>query len=167
MKLDLFVLIFIILFSPALVFAHPGHEPEDILLEQGLDELLQRNFEKAISLFDIILEHNPNNVDALNNEAESLIKLGKYQDAFIPLNQVMRFDPENKKAVILLQFIEFKLDYKSVDGFMEIQVYNSQGFLVTHFVTRDLYILNNTITENAINAFPVKKIFNRDGQEYE
>jgi len=235
MKIFFLVLTFIFLFPLSLAFAHPEHEPEDVLFHQGLEAFDQRNFEKAMALFDTILEHNPNNVDALNkkgsilnmqknfveaqpyfdraleiepsflealnnkgkslfgqghkkqaikyfdkaleinpdyvdaliNKSTSLIELRKYHDAFTPLNNVMRIDPGNEKATAYLLFIKFRLDYISVDGFMEIQVYNSQGFLVTHFVTRDLYILNNTITENAINAFPVKKIFNRDGQEYE
>jgi len=235
MKLDLLVIIFIISFSPALAFAHPGHEPENILLEQANDAFLQANFDKVISLLDILLEHNPNNIEALNkkgvilniqenfveaqsyfdrvleinptfiealnnkgnslvgqghikqgiqyfdkaleinptffnalnNKADSLIKLGKYNEAFNSLNQVMKINPGNKKATANLEFIKYRLDYILNPGFMEIQVYNSQGFLVTHFVEDTLSILNSTIVEDVINEFPVIKTINRDGQDYE
>jgi len=201
MKLDLLVLIFIIFISPALAFAHPGHVSEDILLLQANEAFNQENFEKAMSLLDTLLEHNPNNigalnnkgvilniqenfveaqsyfdkaleinpafVNALNNKAELLIKLEKYEEAFTPLNQVMKIDPGNKKAIANLEFIEFRLDYNLIDGFMEIQIYNSQGYLVTHFVSGNLWLLNNTLAEDVINTFPVKKTINRDGQEYE
>jgi len=166
MKFDLLVIIFIILFSPALAFAHPGHDPEDILLEQANEAFFQANFDKAISLLDILLEHNPNNIEALNNKAVSLIKLEKFNEAFTPLNQVMKIDPENKEATANLEFIKYRVQYLLNPGFMEIQVYNSQGYLVTHFVSDNLWILNNTIAMDVINEFPEKKIINRDGKDF-
>jgi len=269
MKIHLLVIISMISLSSTMVFAHPGHAPEDELLQKGIQAYTQEKFDKAMSIFDLILEHNPDNFDALNNKGvilntlgsfveaqtyfgkvlevrpksvmtlnnigtsfvgqgdliqailyfdkaleidpehvntlnnkgdalvqlgrykkaisifdkaleidpehikslgnkgKALIKLHRYQEAFIPLNDIMRIDPENKQAITALQKIQYKLDYMRVDGFTEIQVNDSQGNLVTHFRTKNLNVLNNSLAEEVVNSFSVKKIIIRDGQEFE
>ena len=235
MKFLLLVIISMISISSTMVFAHEDHDPEEVLLQQGIQAFNQGKFDKAMSLFELILEHNPDNPDALNNKgallniqgnfveaqiyfertleikprsvlalnnlghsfigrgdikqgiqyfdealeikpkhvislnnkAEALIQLGKYEDAFTYLNEVMKIDSGNKEAITNLQFIEFKLEYLEIDGFMEIQVNDSQGNLVTHFRTRNFNVLDNSLAEDVINSFSVKKIIIRDGQEFE
>jgi len=164
-----FFLLFIsmISISSTMVFAQAAHDSEDVLLQEGIDAYYQRNFEKATALFDTILEQNPNNVDALNHKGALLIHLEQYQDAFTTYNEVTTIDPENEVAIAGLQFIEYRLDYKRLDGFMEIQLYNSQGYLVTHFRSKHLALLNNPLAENAINELPITKKINRNGQDYQ
>jgi len=235
MKFLLLAIISMISISSTMVFAHSGHDPEGALLQQGIQAYNQGKFDEAMSLFDLILEHNPGNADALNNKgtilniqgnfveaqtyfertleirprsvmalnnmgtsfigqgdieqgiqyfdkvlemnpehvntlnnkADALIRLGEYEDAFTSLNKVMKIDSGNKEAIANLQFIEFKLEYLEIDGFMEIQVNDSQGNLVTHFRTRNFNVLDNSLAEDVINSFSVKKIIIRDGQEFE
>ena len=79
----------------------------------------------------------------------------------------MKIDSGNEKAIANLQYIEFKLEYRMIDGFMEIKIHDSQGNLVTHFRTTEIRLLDNSLAEDVINGFSVKKIIIRDGQEFE
>jgi hypothetical protein len=68
---------------------------------------------------------------------------------------------------IKFSFVEKHISYKKFDGFVDTMIYDPQGYLVGHLKVRDLRYLDHEIFYRIIDEWPVTKIINRDGVDYE
>ncbi len=68
------------------------------LLSQGIEACRNKEFEKAISLFDAILEKSENE-DALYNRAKAYVKLQKVDQALSDFERLIQVQPDNPTFV--------------------------------------------------------------------
>ena len=147
---------------------------------QNVDALNNKGFvlaelgkhEAAISYLDQVLEIEPQNVDALNNKGVAFIELERYEDAIIVMRQILQIDPENNVAyenkMIAFDHIEMTVTKNSeFDAFVQVQVRNSAGNLVSFVESDKTWFLPHLITYEFLELIPVVETIVRDGQTYE
>ncbi len=72
---------------------------EDIVNE-GVEKFSEGKFNDALIVFDLVLQRDPNNVNALNNKGNTLVNLAKYDEAFVYLKRVLTINPNFVPALI-------------------------------------------------------------------
>ena len=77
---------------PFTVFAESSNE---ILLGQAVDAIRERDYEKAVSIFDTILQSDPNNTEILTNKGTALVELQKYDEAILIFDKILDAEPNN------------------------------------------------------------------------
>jgi len=168
MKILLFSII--ILFSTPVIFAYGQLESDvDFMVYKGGQYLKMFNYEEAITFFDKALELEPNNVEALYQKANAFSALEKYNEAIEYYEKVLNIEPENQNAIIslhnaLVSIANYK--YGFIDGVLEIKVHDSNGNLVAFQRATKIFALENEITENIIENWPVSKTVTRNNQNY-
>ncbi|HEY9491598.1 MAG TPA: tetratricopeptide repeat protein, partial [Nitrososphaeraceae archaeon] len=75
----------------------PGQDPIDT--DKGNSLLNQGKYEEAISLYDMRLSVDPNDVDALHNKGVALHYLGRYEEAINTYDKVLALDPKYVNAL--------------------------------------------------------------------
>jgi len=65
-------------------------------LERGVQQRLNRDFEKAIISYNTALEHKPDDDEAIEYKGYALFRMGKYDEAIEALNLSKRINPERK-----------------------------------------------------------------------
>ena len=77
----------------------PGSEDANALLQAGLSDLQNLEFDKALAAFDRVILLNPSSDDAWNSKGVVLANLKKYQEAYDAFNQAVIINPTNLTAV--------------------------------------------------------------------
>lgn len=138
------------------------------LLKRGLEFSEQKNYTQAISYYDKILKIDPQNIHALNNKGNAMVKMGNAFDAIAYFNKALEIEPHSLITNKNLLNAQIHLQYYPVPGFVEVQVRDSDGRLVAFFSDYgDLRVLNNTKTKNFIDRWSTAKNITRNGQEME
>lgn len=138
------------------------------LLKRGLEFSEQKNFTQAISYYDQVLKIDPQNIHALNNKGNAMVKMDKAFDAIAYFNKALEIEPHNTITNKNLLNAQIHLNYYKIPGFVEVQVRDSDGHLVAFFSDYgDLLILNNTKAKNFIDRWSTTKNITRNGQEIE
>jgi len=125
------------------------------------------NPEEALTYIDRALELEPNHMEALFNKGIIFAKQGNYNDALTIYDKIVQGQPENKLAATNLKIAVKRVGYIPLDGFLEVTVKDENGYNAVHLKIPELSVLNHTISTSMIDEWPVTKIINRDGQEYE
>lgn len=73
-----------------------NNEAFNALINEGLAQYNQGNYEAALLPWNKALGLQPNSALALNNIASSLIQLGRYDEAIIKLEKAISNDPGNQ-----------------------------------------------------------------------
>jgi tetratricopeptide (TPR) repeat protein len=123
--------------------------------------------EEGIIFINKALELQPNHVDALFNKGIILAKEDNYYDALTVFDQILQIKPENQLAQTNLELAVKKVGYISFDGFLEVTVHDSKERIAAHLKVPNMTVLNHTISSSMIDEWPVTKVINRDGQDYE
>jgi len=137
----------------------------DALNNKGAVLLKLWRFEQAIPYFDKVLEIDPNNVSALINKGLYTLNTKCCFKALPYFAKALEIDPDYDIA-------KLELDrntslYSKIDGYVEIIVHDSQDRLVTYLVEQNLYVLDLDPVKDMIDAWPVTKVVNRNGQNFE
>ena len=75
----------------------PEISDEDLeLLEEFFEQaealFEEENYEEAISFYDIVLEIDSTDIDALFGKASSLVNIGKYEEAILFYDEILEID---------------------------------------------------------------------------
>ena len=166
----------VLLFSIILFFSIPvilayGQLESDIefMVYKGGQHLKLHDYEGAITVFDKVLELEPNNVEALYQRANALLSLEKYDEAIEQYEKVLNIEPQNQNAITslhnaLVSVANYRFGY--LDGVLEITVHDSRGGLIAYQRTTHFLALKHEITDNLIESWPVKKITEQDNQKF-
>lgn len=132
------------------------------------DELVRTNqTEQGTKFIERALEIEPKNVDALFLKGRTLVAQQNYDDAFYYFDEVLELNPNHIIAAENIKYIVDILGREKLDGFLDVKIHDSQGLLVGHLRVNDLQLLNHTLAENLINAWPVTQVITRNSQDYE
>jgi len=137
----------------------------DAMNNKGGILLEQDKIKEAVLYFDKILEIDPNNPTALTNKGLAFARLHRVEEAISYFYKALEFDPNR-------DFTKYNLDevidswYVRADGYAEIIVYDSQHRLVTHMFSPEIYVLDTKTAKDAIAEWPVSKVVNRNGQDF-
>src|SRR3972149_1419534 len=113
------------------------------------------------------LESDPTNVDVLYKKGSALINEENYKDALSNFYEALKIDPNHFQSEIKLKITSQNFTYPALDGFVEAEVHDSNGYLVANIKVRNLTYLNHEIVDKIIDEWPVINIVNRDGKNYE
>jgi len=80
------------------------------LLESARKYYVRREYRKADTLFERVLEIDPNHIEGLNSKGISLYRLGEYDKAKACFNKVLEIDPENIVALNNVEILSKKID---------------------------------------------------------
>ena len=105
-----------------------SQEPEediDYLLKLATTHFYSQEYQKAIALYDLVLDEVPNDVNALNNKGASIFKLGEYWKAIVWFDKALEIDPEyvgalTNKGASLFKLGEYREAIVSYDKALEI-----------------------------------------------
>ena len=132
------------------------------------DELVRvGRFSEGITLAEKALMIDQNNVDALYVKASALAQQENYYDSITFFDRVLQNNPEHRLAQINMQASSYRVGTYPFDGFLDVFVHDSDGFLSTHIRITNLKILNHTIAEDLTEGWPVVDIIQRNGTDYE
>lgn len=87
--------------------SHPYYSSRR-MMEEGIQEKIQANYEKASELFKKALDVNPNNYFALTNWAELELQVGNRESARTFYQKAIKVDEKNPTAWLGLAFLEEK-----------------------------------------------------------
>ena len=168
MNLKFFAII--LLFSVSFVFVYGESEPDiDFMLYKANQYFKLYMHDEAISLYDQVLNEEPDNVEALMNKGNILSYVGKNNEAISYYEKVLKLAPQNQLALFKLQ--EALLDttsykYGFLDGVLEITVHDSNDGLVAYHRTTKILALNHELVVNMVENWPVKKIITLNNQKF-
>src|SRR5947209_3441300 len=80
----------------------PADESEDdieLLHENGVDFVRNKDYDNALNAFNKILKINPSNTHALLHKGQISSILGKWREALIYFDHVLERDPNNTNAL--------------------------------------------------------------------
>ena len=171
--------LFFVILIISLVFLIPstivfGNEQSmnEVLFEKGMQAITEQDYDEAISIFDIILESDPNNVGTLINKGAALVELGNYDEAIINFDKVLEIDQKNEKALKNRNTTFKKIglipyaDSKYL-AHVQIQVRNAQGSLVSVTEANAIEFLPHPLTDQFLDLIPVKETMSINGKTYE
>ena len=147
--------------------SYSGNKNSTELFNSGLESMNRGNLTEAISYFDSVLQIHPNDTAALVNKGNALARLGNPYTAMHYFDEALKIDPGNHLARSNLNIARSELDYYDIDGFVEVQVRDSQGHLVAFLKTSGLRVLNHTFAQNFVDHWPTKGVITRDGKTFE
>ena len=125
------------------------------------------NFEQSHYYLNKAFEIDPTNVDVLYKKGSALINEENYKDALSNFYEALKIDPNHFQSEIKLKITSQNFTYPALDGFVEAEVHDSNGYLVANIKVRNLTYLNHEIVDKIIDEWPVINIVNRDGKNYE
>jgi len=119
------------------------------------------------SIFESILDEEPNHVGAILGKGKVLAEKGNFYEAIPYFVKARQIEPENEIARFNLEISQKQLVYAIVEGSIEIQLRDSNGFLVALFKTNEVFVLDHEVAKNLVNTWDVKKIISRGEQQFE
>lgn len=125
------------------------------------------NFEESNLYTDKALAIEPDNVDALYKKASALLVQNNSDVSLLYFYKALKIDPKHYQSEIKLGILADTIPQKTLDGFVEVWVRDSQGSLVSYLKVRNLTHMDHQIFNETINEWPIKEIINRDGKDYE
>jgi tetratricopeptide (TPR) repeat protein len=128
--------------------------------------------EESLQTLDKILEIESTNVDVLILKGKVLLEAQRYSEAFSIFKKALEIDPQNESAKKHSYFAINHIRLIPVTnskyfGHVVLQVRNSQGILVSVFVSDALGYLPHEITDEYLASSPVIELVEIDGQTYE
>jgi tetratricopeptide (TPR) repeat protein len=128
--------------------------------------------DESLQTLDEILEIEPGNANVLKLKGKVLADAKRYGEAFSVFKKVIEIDPTDDDAkkqsyLAINQIRLIPITNSKYFGHVVLQVRNSQGDLVSVFVSDALGYLPHEITDEYLNSAPVKEIVDREGQKYE
>lgn len=69
------------------------------LIEQGVQSCNDAKFEKGVTFFDKALKESPDHLQALNNRARALSRVGRLQDALADFKRLIELQPQNAQFI--------------------------------------------------------------------
>jgi len=139
----------------------------DVLTFKG-DELIRANqTDQGTILIEQALEIEPENADALFLKGRVLVVQKNYNDAYYYFDKVLELNSNHIIAAENIKLVGDILGRERLDGFLDVKVHDSQGYLVGHLRVNKLQILNQTLVKNIVNEWPVTQVITQDGQNFE
>jgi len=160
------------------VFLIPGtivfgdEQTNEALFEKAIQAIAQQDYKEAISIFDTMLESDPNNVGILINRGAALVELGSYDKAILSFDKVLQIDQNNEKALKNRNTAFEKIGLIPYSGSeylaqVQIQVRNAQGSLVSVTEADTIQFLPHQLTDEFLDLIPVKETVSINGKTYE
>jgi tetratricopeptide (TPR) repeat protein len=143
-----------------------------MVFEKAMQSLMEQDYKLAISIFDIILDSDPNNVGAHINKGVALVELGSYDEAIVSFDKVLHIDQKNEKALKNRNTTFKKIGLIPYAGseylsHVQIQVRNAQGSLISVTETDAMKFLPHPLTDEYLDLIPVKETVSTNGKTYE
>ena len=128
--------------------------------------------DESLQTLDNILEIEPSNVNVLILKGKVLSETKRHGEAFSIFKKALEIDPTNedakKQSYFAINHIRLiPITNSKYFGHVVLQVRNSQGTLVSVFVSDALGYLPHEITDEYLNSSPVKELVEINGQKYE
>ena len=149
-------------------------EPNHIatLSNKGAALIELEKYEEAIENFDKILEMESTDVATLGNKGVALINLERHEEAIENFDKILEIEPGNLSAIKNRSIAFKKLGFiPIVDSkylaHLQIQVHNSHGTLVSVTESKTISTLPHPLTDDFLNARPIKEIVEIDNKVYE
>ena len=170
-ELIVFVFSLIVLISFSTAFA-AEHQSITELGDQAMNAIQSSDFEKAIEIFDKILEIDPQNIAALHNKATALLQLEKYDQSIEIYDKILQIAPESKDALKNRNVAFQKIGITPIKdskylAYVIIQVHNKSGELVGVVIADNISYSPNSLTDEFLDAHPVKEIMEINGHNFE
>jgi len=166
-----FVVSLILLISFSTVFA-AEHQNITELGDQAMNAIQSSDFEKAIEILDKILEIDPQNIAAMHNKATALLQLEKYDQSIEIYDKILQINPESNDALKNRNVAYQKIGTIPITGskylaHVIIQVHNKSGELVGVVIADNVSYSPHSLTDEFLDAHPVKEITEINGQNFE
>jgi len=159
------------LIPSAIVF---GNEPStnEMMFEKAMQSVKEEDYKQAISIFNAILDSDPNNVVVHINKGAALIELGNYDEAIVSFDKVLNVDQKNEKALINRNNAFKKIGLIPYAGseylsHVQIIVRNTQGSLLSVTEADAIKFLPHLLTDEYLDSIPVKETVSINGKLYE
>ncbi len=161
-ELIVFVFSLIVLISFSNAFA-AEHQSIAELGDQAMNAIQSLDFEKAIEIFDKILEIDPQNIAALHNKATALLQLEKYDQSIEIYDKILQIAPESKDALKNRNVAFQKIGMTPIKdskylAYVIIQVHNKSGELVGVVIADNISYSPNSLTDEFLDSHPVKRL---------
>ena len=111
-------------------FAYGEITEIETLFNKGTAFLKEGSFEEADSIFKSILDEEPNHVGTIIGKGKVFAEQGNFYEAIPYFVKARQIEPENEIAKLNLEISPKQLVYAKVEGSIEIQLRDSNGFLV-------------------------------------
>ena len=121
---------------------HRAHERTEDLYLHGLDDMVNGRYEQAVARFDDVLAREPNHLDALIKQGDSLRALKRYREAAVSLEKAIVEAPEHLIALYCLSDAYHDLgDWEHAEQVLtRIIELDPQATVSAHHKLRDLKI---------------------------
>lgn len=130
----------------------------------GLLALLER-YEDALIEINKVLEIQPNHINTLYNKAKILTYIEKNDEAIFVLEKILHLEPQNDLAKELrTELINNKRI--SVDGYVQIQIRNSQDQLIGYIETDRVNLFDYHQVKDYLYNLPTKKYLTSNNSEF-
>jgi len=144
----------------------------EMMFEKAMQTIKEQDYKQAISIFDAILDSDPNNVGALINKGAALVEIGNYDEAVVSFDKVLDIDQKNEKALKNRNTTFKKIGLIPYAGSeylsqVQIQVRNAQGSLVSVTEADAIKFLPHLLTDEYLDSIPVKETVSINGKTYE
>jgi tetratricopeptide (TPR) repeat protein len=169
MKSKLILFLLLSVFSLPLILVYGESESQSELLKKGIEHFGLEEYDQAISIFDEILQRDPNHIEALYNKGNTLSNLGKHNEAIPYFEQVLKLEPKKYIAQLKLENSLSRIssyEFGFLDGVLEISVHDSQGNFIAFVRTTKIKAIEHEIIENIVDDWPVDKIINQNDQKF-
>ena len=129
--------------------------------------ITEDKLEEGMVYIDKSLAIDPNNADALFNKGFVAAKQKHFDEAVSYYDKVLKINPGYSLAAKNLEYSVKFLGLKNVDGFLDVTVHDSNGYLVAHLRIPRLQVVNHTIGNDFIDTWSVIKTITNNGQPFE
>lgn len=167
----IFVISLIILISYSTAFAEEQSSISE-LGNQAMKAIQNADFEKALEIFDNILEIDPQNIAALHNKATALLQLERYDQSIEIYDKILQINPGSKDALVNRNVAFQKIGITPITdskylAYVIIKIHNRSGEIVGVVVADNISYTPHSLTDEFLNEHPVKEITEISGKNYE
>jgi len=123
---------------------------------------------EGLPYIERILEIDPNNEEAMFEKALAASELKDYQTAGTYYDKVLNVNPLHRLAAANFWYLtNYVIGYYPIEGFLDVKVVDTNGFLAGHLRVPQLKLLNHTIGHDFLDEWEVAGIEQRNGQDYQ
>ena len=139
------------------------------IFNEGLELVNEGKSNEAMKKFDQVLENNPNNTHSLIAKGNLLAQQGRYLEAHGFFFKAFNIDTSDQIARNNINLVLKHLKNIPIEGSVEIQIRDPNGFLVSFVKTNpgQLRMLDDDIIKNFIQTWEIKDTFTRDDKKFE
>jgi len=144
-------------------------EPDNLQALNGKGVIFSElgQYDEALAYFDRILEIEPDNIDALFGKGGIQGTLGKIEEAYYHFLKIQLLEPTHIGAEINLRKAIKSFSYQKEEGYVILQIRDSDGKLVSYQNIANIYSLPINITSEYLRFWDVNEIVEREGKQYE